>query len=115
MLTGDIQNELGRSNLSNKTLAEEMKKRGLILIWPILTAPLASVATVLLSGPTYTTAPNQGAMVIRFLGMIAWFIIASVGCLLTPLVINAKNSKNGSSLLDPQSSLPLFSMQSAQE
>jgi hypothetical protein len=70
-----------------------MKKRGFILTWPLWAAPVASTATIWLSGPTYTTAPNQGAMVVRFLGLISWLAIAAIGCLLTPLVMKAKNKE----------------------
>lgn len=70
-----------------------MKKRGLILIWPLCAAPIAAMLTIWLSGPTYTTAPNQGAMVIRFLGLIAWLVIAGLGCLLVPLTMKTKKTE----------------------
>jgi uncharacterized membrane protein YqiK len=70
-----------------------MKKRGFILIWPLLVAPIAAIVTVWLSGPTYTTAPNQGAMVVRFLGLVTWLAFSCLGCLLTPLIMKTKNKE----------------------
>jgi len=63
--------------------------RKLILIWPLLVAPIAAFATIALSGPTYTTVPNQGAMVIRLFGLLVWLAVAGIGSLITPLLLKS--------------------------
>lgn len=68
-----------------------MNKRSVALLWPFWIAPFAALLVVKLSGPTYTDAPNQGAMVLRFLGLIAWFFIASIGTGITLLTIKSKH------------------------
>lgn len=67
-----------------------MKKRSLILFWPLWLAPLAALLVAELSGPTYTDAPNQSAMIIRGFGLIFWFFIALPGCLFTLLSVKPK-------------------------
>lgn len=67
-----------------------MKKSGVALIWPILVAPLAALATLWLSGATYTDAPDQGAMLVRFLALLLWIGVAFLGSVLTPLIVKTK-------------------------
>jgi hypothetical protein len=52
-------------------------------MWPLLVAPIMAFATISLSGPTYTTDPNQNAMVVRLLGLLAWTVIAAAGSIAT--------------------------------
>ena len=68
-----------------------MQKRGIILLWPLWLAPLAAILAVKLSGPTYTEAPNQDAMVIRFLALFVWFFIATIGAAVTLLSMKPKS------------------------
>lgn len=67
-----------------------MNKRAWILIWPLLLAPFAAVATVMISGPAYTTAPEQDVMVARLLGVIVWLVIACAGCVGTIMASKSK-------------------------
>jgi hypothetical protein len=54
---------------------------------------LAALVTVAVSGPTYTEAQNQGAMVVRFFGLVAWFFIAVIGSIITLLAIKPKGGR----------------------
>jgi len=55
-----------------------------------LLAPLAALIAVTVSGPTYTDAPNQGAMVVRFLALVIWFFVVSIGSIVTLLSTKQK-------------------------
>lgn len=65
-------------------------KRSLFLLWPLWLAPFAALLAVKLAGPGYTDAPNQAAMVIRLLGIVAWFLIVSIGTVITLVSIKQK-------------------------
>jgi hypothetical protein len=74
---------------TNRPPPGKRSSANIILIWPLLVAPIAALVTVALSGPTYTTAPNQGAMVVRFLGLLVWLAIGGIGSLMTPLLLKS--------------------------
>lgn len=66
-----------------------MQKRHLLLLWPLLVAPILAWVTITLSGPAYTTAPNQNAMVIRFFGLLIWLVLAGIGLFVTKLLVKS--------------------------
>lgn len=61
-------------------------------MWVLVPAFISIVGTsvtIWVSGPTYTTAPNQNAMVIRLIGMLA--ISLAIGASLVALCPGVKN------------------------
>lgn len=69
----------------------QSQKIGVMAFAPIWIAPIYSFLVVAMSGPTYTGAPEQGAMVVRFLGCIAFVGLSII------LVAMALNQARGAS------------------
>lgn len=64
-----------------------MKKRDALLLWPLPLAPVLALVTIKVSGPTYTTAVEQGAIVTRFFAMVFWTLGCLVGMGITLLLM----------------------------
>lgn len=67
-----------------------MKLRPFLLLWPLLMSAPAAMTTAWLAGPSYTTALNQGSLVIQGLGLMAWVLVALVSAGMTPIVLKMK-------------------------
>jgi hypothetical protein len=69
------------------------KKRTLVLLWPLLIAPIAGISSTVISGPTYTTAANQDAIVVRGIALITWICFTSIGLLVTLFTLKNKTKR----------------------
>lgn len=49
-----------------------MKRRTLLLVWPLFLAPVLGLASAHATGPVFTDAVNQGAIVMRFFAFVLW-------------------------------------------
>jgi len=68
------------------------KTRTLVLLWPLLIAPMAGISSTVISGPTYTTAANQDAMLVRGLALIAWICVTSIGVITTLVALKCRKT-----------------------
>lgn len=75
-----------------------MNKR-VFLLWPLVLAPFAALATLWVSGSTFTTAPDQGAMLVRFLALMLWLVVSCVGGIVTAVILKAKKPMDWGVLL----------------